>query len=93
MKTGNDLIVITLIESLSISHCHSRRRHDAVGEEFPLTDSEFADDTAALFTSRRSVKDDVPLLYNNHFARFGMEVHKGKLPTKKTSKTYSTNSF
>ena len=62
------------------------RRHDAVGEEFPLTDSEFADDTAALFTSRRSVEKDVPLLYN-HFARFGMEVHKGNVPTEKKSKT------
>ena len=62
------------------------RRHDAVYEEFPLTDSEFADDTAALFTSRTSVEDDVPLLHN-HFARFGMEVHKGIVPTKKTSKT------
>ena len=63
------------------------RRHDTVGEEFPLTDSEFADDTAALFTSRRSVENDVPLLYN-HFARFGMEVHKGNVPTeKKSSKT------
>ena len=50
------------------------RRHDAVGEEFPLTDSEFADDTAALFTSHRSVENNVPQLYN-HFERFGMKFY------------------
>ena len=45
-------------------------------EEFSLPDSEYADDTAVLFTTRTSAKFFIPLLLN-HFARFGLEVHVG----------------
>ena len=43
-------------------------------EEFSLPDSEYADDTAVLFTSRESTETYVPLLLN-HFIRFGLEIH------------------
>ena len=62
------------------------RSHQAYGEEFPFTDSEYADDTAALFDSRESLQTNAPLLLK-HFSRFGMEVHKGNLPAEKESKT------
>ena len=62
------------------------RSFRAYGDEFPLTDSEYADDTAALFDSRESLEVNAPLLLN-HFSRFGMEVHKGNLTTGKDSKT------
>ena len=52
------------------------RSYRVYGEEFPLTDSEYADDTAAMFVSRASLEEGAPLLLN-HFSRFGMEVHKG----------------
>ena len=58
------------------------RSHRAYGEEFPFTDSEYADDTAALFDSRESLQTNAPLLLK-HFSRFGMEVHKGNLPAEK----------
>ena len=54
------------------------------GMEFPLTDSEYADDTAVFFTSRESVVEGVPLMIA-HFARFGMEIHAGN--TTKMSKS------
>ena len=62
------------------------RSYRAYGDEFPLTDSEYADDTAALFDSRESLEVNAPLLLN-HFLRFGMEVHKGNRPAGKDSKT------
>ena len=63
------------------------RSYRAYGEEFPLTDSEYADDTAAMFVSRVSLEEGAPLLLN-HFSRFGMEVHKGTYADeKKKSKT------
>ena len=62
------------------------RSYRAYGEEFPLTDSEYADDTAAIFVTRQSVDQDVPLLIN-HFSRWGMEVHTGDLNKDKNSKT------
>ena len=52
------------------------RRYTARGETFSLPDSEYADDTAVLFTSRTSLEEGAPLLFN-HFARFGMEIHSG----------------
>ena len=50
------------------------RSYRAYGEEFSLTDSEYADDTAVLFESRSSTEAGVPQLMD-HFARWGMEVH------------------
>ena len=45
-------------------------------EQFTLPDSEYADDTAVLFTSRESVEIYLPLLIQ-HFLKFGLEVHVG----------------
>ena len=52
------------------------RRPSTKGEEFVLGDSEFADDTAALFDSTESLKTDAPGI-DSHFVRFGMDVHAG----------------
>ena len=52
------------------------RRHTAKGTEFPLDDSEYADDTAVIFESRDSLVTYSPLLIK-HFWNFGMEVHVG----------------
>ena len=47
------------------------------GQEFNLPDSQYADDTAVLFTTRKSLEEHVPLLIG-HFAKFGLEIHVGK---------------
>ena len=62
------------------------RSHRAYGEEFTLPDSEYADDTAVLYTSRERLEAGVPQLIK-HFARFGLEVHTGNTRTKKDSKS------
>ena len=62
------------------------RSYRAYGEEFPLTDSEYADDTAVILVSRNSVDEDVPQLLQ-HFERWGMEVHAGDRTKEKDSKT------
>ena len=62
------------------------RSYRAYGEEFSLTDSEYADDTAVLFESRSSTEAGVPQLMD-HFARWGMEVHSGNTQHEKKSKT------
>ena len=54
------------------------------GEEFNLPDSQYADDTAVLFTSRESLEDSIHALLA-HFSRFGLEIHVGK--PEKQSKT------
>ena len=54
------------------------------GEEFSLPDSQYADDTAVLFTSRESLENTMRALLA-HFARFGLEIHVGK--PEKLSKT------
>ena len=54
------------------------------GEEFSLPDSQYADDTAVLFTSRESLENTIHALLA-HFARFGLEIHVGK--PEKQSKT------
>ena len=46
------------------------------GEEFEVPDSEYADDTAVLFTSRELVQSSTPLMIT-HFDRFGMSIHVG----------------
>ena len=53
------------------------RRHTASGEEFSLSDSEYADDTGFVFTSREDTQRMTPLVVK-HFARWGMQVHVGK---------------
>ena len=52
------------------------RRYNAKGTDFAIPDSEYADDTAALFTSRQDAEIYIPPLFN-HFLSFGMEVHAG----------------
>ena len=47
------------------------------GQEFNLPNSQYADDTAVLFTSRQSLEEYVPLLID-HFKKFGLEIHVGK---------------
>ena len=54
------------------------------GTEFSLPDSQYADDTAVLFTSRESLEDTIHA-FIAHFARFGLEIHVGK--PEKLSKT------
>lgn len=62
------------------------RSHRARGEEFPLLDLEYADDTAVLFDSREDITKGVSSIIS-HFARFGMEVHAGKIEPKEDSKS------
>ena len=52
------------------------RRFNAAGDAFTFGDSEYADDTALPFCSRRDVAEQTPELMT-HFARWGMEVHAG----------------
>ena len=54
------------------------RRYNAKGTDFSVDDSEYADDTAVLFTCRQEVVQYAPSLFN-HFHRFGTEVHAGDL--------------
>lgn len=58
------------------------RNYQARGEQFSLPDSQYADDTAILFTTRESLEDTVPTLMA-HFAKFGLEIHVGH-PGKKS---------
>ena len=63
------------------------RKSTEAGDAFTLDDSEYADDTAALFVSREAIAKYSPLLVK-HFARFGLEVHMGDIrKPKKKSKT------
>ena len=62
------------------------RSYRARGEEFPMLDSVYADDTAILFDSRNSLVDGVHNIIS-HFARFGMEVHSGNIQLKDDSKS------
>ena len=59
------------------------RRYNAGGDQFEVSDSEYADDTAVLFDSRFSTVKYSPLLVK-HFAEYGMEVHVGddRMPDK-----------
>ena len=52
------------------------RRSTTKGIDFPLSDSEYVDNTAALFGSKETFGNFSPLLIN-HFEEFGMEVHVG----------------
>ena len=62
------------------------RSYRAYGEEFFLLDSEYADDTAMLFDSRENLTEGVSSIML-HFARFGMEVHSGKIEPRDDSKS------
>ena len=63
------------------------RKTTVAGDTFALDDSEYADDTAALFVSRNALDKYSPLLVR-HFAKFGLEVHVGDVrKPKKKSKT------
>ena len=46
------------------------------GEEVEVPDSEYADDTAVLFTARESLQSSTPIMIT-HFNRFGMSIHVG----------------
>ena len=62
------------------------RRCNTKGEEFALSDSEYADDTAVLFPCRESLEVYLPLMIA-HFAKFGLEIHVGTRTPKKDSKS------
>ena len=57
------------------------RKPTTADEEFPLLDSEYADDTGVLFPTRHSLATEIPKLIH-HFERFGMEIHLGNSRTK-----------
>ena len=78
-------IMITWRQTRNHPQCIFRTKNDFVltggrpnskGEDFELGDSEYADDTAALFDSRESLKTDAPII-NTHFNRYGMELDAG----------------
>ena len=54
------------------------RNFNTQGELFIFRDSEYADDTAAIFTSRENLSLGTKELIR-HFRRFGMEVHTGSI--------------
>ena len=62
------------------------RKPATEGEDFPLLDSEYADDTGVLFDTRETLVVETPKLIQ-HFERFGMEIHLGNTITKKASKS------
>ena len=47
------------------------------GQVFNLPDSQYADDTALLFTSRQSLEESTPQMIS-HFEKFGLQIHVGK---------------
>mmetsp|Transcript_64854 Transcript_64854/g.193832 ORF Transcript_64854/g.193832 Transcript_64854/m.193832 type:complete len:601 (-) Transcript_64854:243-2045(-) len=52
------------------------RQPTAHGDDFAIVDSEYADDTALPFASRKDVEEQTPEVIT-HFSRWGMEVHFG----------------
>lgn len=62
------------------------RSYRARGESFPLLDSEYADDTAVLFSSRNDLIQGITSIIE-HFSRFGTEIHTGILEPRENSKT------
>ena len=62
------------------------RSYRAYGDELPLLDSEYADDTAVIFNSREDLSNGTLSLLL-HFARFGMEIHTGQIEPREDSKT------
>jgi len=62
------------------------RNFRATGEDLPLQDSEYADDTGLIFANRNVITIGSRCLLN-HFASFGMEVHTGAIEPRTASKT------
>ena len=62
------------------------RSYRAYGEEFPMQDLEYADDTAVIFDSRDNLVEGVRNIMSQ-FARFGMEVHSGPIEPRDDSKS------
>ena len=62
------------------------RSYRARGEKVLLLDSEYADETDILFDNREDITNGVNSIAI-HFARFGMEVHTGKIEPRGDSKT------
>ena len=62
---------------------HSYR---AYGKEISSQDSEYADDTALIFNSRRDTEEGITQSIV-HFARFEMEVHSGQVEPRGYSKS------
>ena len=54
------------------------RRSTARGDEFSISDLEYADDTGLPFCSRSDLDEQTPRVVT-HFKRWGMEVHEGIL--------------
>ena len=50
------------------------RKHTAQGDEYRVDDSEYADNTAAIFVSREALEKYAPLLVK-HIPIFGVEIH------------------
>ena len=61
------------------------RRYTAWGEELPLLDSEYADDTAVLFDNRNHLVEGIVNIVE-HLACFGTEIHTGVLEPRENSK-------
>ena len=62
------------------------RKTNTNGEDFELLDSEYADDTALIFDSRRNiVRGSISVV--RHFDRFAMEIHTGEIEPRTDSKT------
>ena len=89
---GPDLfifLICAIMDSWAATHsyplCVMRSRPDFVltgrrpatrGEDFTVSDSEYADDTGLPFESRADVEEQTPELIV-HFGRWGMEIHTG----------------
>ena len=88
-------VMMTWRSKFHIDPCIFRSKNDykmtgrpftARGEEFPLLDSEYADDTAVLFDSRDNLIEGIRSIIE-HFARFGTAIHTGSLDPRENSKT------
>ena len=88
-------VMITWRNTSDIPVCLFKTKEDAImtgrsyrayGEDLPLQDSEYADDTALIFGSRADTKTGIRQSMS-HFARFGMEVHSGPLESREDSKS------
>ena len=62
------------------------RRYRAYGEDLALQDSEYADDTALIFSSREETVSGITEIMSL-FNRFGMEVHSGPVEPRDESKS------
>ena len=51
-----------------------RQKNTAQGDEYTVDDTEYVDNTAAMFVSREALEKYSPLLVK-HITNFGMEIH------------------